>query len=72
MVEQKGKRFEEYTVKELREVVNSKVPELIAEPKVQRMWYDDGEKVVTEKKGTDEFEDVPTLLWEEEETSKIC
>ena len=41
MVEQKGKNFEEYTVKELRKVVNSKVPELIAEPKVRRMWYDD-------------------------------
>ena len=70
MVEQKGKNFEEYTVKELREVVNSKVPELVEEPKVQHMWYDDDEKVVIEKKSADECEDVPTLLWEEEETSQ--
>ena len=71
MVERRGRTFEEYPVKELREVVNSSMSELIEEPKVQREWFDDDEDVVIGKNGVNDSEDKPKLLWEVEESTDL-
>ena len=72
MVEQKGKRFDEYTVKELREVIERKEardPDLACSPVLQSEWFDKDEIDVNDFEGNYGDDDKPTMLWEVEETN---